>query len=310
MQVNIQNWNAKESIMATLAYFDIFDLALNAEEIRRYVLGRMLSKDELKENLAKLLVSKKIEEVEGFYCLAGRGEILELRQIKHQIAEKFRHWSYQKQWLFGFVPFIKGVYLCNNLSYDGVTKNSDIDIFVVTQRGRIFLTRTILTVLAHLFGVRRHGNKIVKRFCLSLYVSEDALNMENLLISRGDIYMAYWMLGLEPLVGNVNMVIKENSWLNRFFGQLNQRISGKNLSIRKNWLAKFSEFILARNFGDLLEIKLAKYFKKRYLINKASLGEKASVIVSERVLKYHNLDRRADFKKSWEERLERLELLG
>ena len=54
------------------------------------------------------------------------------------------------------VPFIKMVAVCNTLGYDNAAKDSDIDLFIIAKRGRLFIVRFYSsTVFAP--GVRRHG---------------------------------------------------------------------------------------------------------------------------------------------------------
>ena len=39
------------------------------------------------------------------------------------------------------VPFIKMVAVCNTLGYDNAAKDSDIDLFIIAKRGRLFIVR-------------------------------------------------------------------------------------------------------------------------------------------------------------------------
>jgi hypothetical protein len=310
MPLEIQNWPLKQRVYATLAYFDVFDLALNFAEIENYLLGKIEPEELIKKNLEDLQNSKKIGFRNGLYFLSGREKLESLRKEKTRIGIEFRNWAESKSWMFKFVPFLKEVYLCNNLAFDGVTEKSDIDLFVVTSKDRIFIARTALTVLAHLLKVRRHGKVISKRFCLSFYVTEDNLDMSGLLLPGLDIYFAYWMIGLLPLWGDARKVVNENGWLKSYFEKPEQRVTQKEADLHKSWIGRMKEGILAGRFGNWWENLLKKVFVRRYEKNKQFLGEKSSVIVAGNILKYHNLDRRKEFRLAFEERLKRFGLAG
>lgn len=54
-------------------------------------------------------------------------------------------------WIFRWIPFVEEVYLCNSLALTQADRGSDIDVFVVLRRGRMFLARAILLFVFHIF---------------------------------------------------------------------------------------------------------------------------------------------------------------
>lgn len=321
IKLDVSKWTLKQRILATVAYFDIFDLALNQEEISNLILGEAVSENEVEKTIVDL---DELDSQHGLFFLKGREALVHMRKAKVLQSEKLKNKVIKWAWLFRFVPFISGVAVCNYLSLGAVDEDSDIDLLVITKPGRIFMARVCLTLLTHVLGLRRHGNKVSERFCLSFYVTEDAMNFESIVEKPYDIYLIYWMKALLPVCGDDSLWQKmeyENKWVNKYldFSLIKDRQFN-----RKSWLDSLRKVVLfAENLPKSLdkfrpdkkiaeygENLLNNYFEIRHLDRAAKLPKNASVIVNEKMLKYHNNDRRAFFRDEWEKRLERLGFTG
>jgi len=73
-----------------------------------------------------------------------------------------------------------------SLAMKNGTRESDWDMFVVLQSGKIWTGRTLLTGFLHLIGKRRYGNKIQDRACLNYFITDD-----NLKIGTQDLFSAH-----------------------------------------------------------------------------------------------------------------------
>jgi hypothetical protein len=299
-----RKWSVERRILSVLAYFDIFDLALTTQEIADLALGESLDKKDVEFALKKM--AGQVMDDGILYALKGRGVLFDKRAKKRTQADILRKKVLHYVWLFRWVPFVRGVAVCNYLSLGAVDEDSDIDLLVITTPGRIFLARVFLTIYMQLLGVRRHGRKVVGRFCLSFYVSEAALNFEKILEAPYDIYFVYWLGALWPVYGDTalwNKLKKSNDWMSKL---KDWKIENGDLYVGKHWLIKMKEFLLGGRFGDLLEKLLNKYFTGKFHKKIGSLPPNASVIVNKEMLKYHNSDRRAFFRNEFEERLKML----
>jgi len=99
------------------------------------------------------------------------------------------------------VPFVRMVSVCNNLAFSKVREGSDIDIFIIAKNGRLFLVRSFVTFLLQILGVRRHGKKISKRFCLSFFIDESVMDLSKIALEN-DIYLAFWIKILDKKYGS------------------------------------------------------------------------------------------------------------
>ncbi len=197
------------------------------------------------------------------------------------------------------VPFLRGVAVCNNLAFGKVDKESDIDLFIIARAGRMFLVRTLVTFILQILGVRRHGKKIAGRFCLSFFVDDSALNLETIALDS-DIYLAYWCRNLRLVIddGVFSEFANENSWTAKYFEE-------KGFVLEKERVLKIFRFqkkfenILNGDFGNFLERYLKNWQMKRANEKLKFVPETADILISEHILKFHNLDRRREYSKDW-----------
>lgn len=298
--------NLKESILKTIAYFDLFDFPLTAEEIKEYLFryDKPLHIKEVKGTLSLMCEEGVIEELKDYFILKDRSQILETRKARKFIAEKL--WNRVN--LYGqyirAVPFVQMIAVCNNLAYDNPNQESDIDLFIVIKPKRMWIARLIISLILQFYGVRRHGDKIKGRFCLSFFVTTNKLNMRYLQMKPLDPYLAYWTKFLCPIYGEdiYEKFKKENeTWIDEKYGLKFSDDSKKHMYIGKNEnvLKKFFEWLLGGCIGDLIEGLLKKSFKKRTLRKMKKLGPEANVIVSDDMLKFHNHDKRKEYYEKW-----------
>ncbi len=202
--------------------------------------------------------------------------------------------------LLRLVPFVRLVAVCNNLSFGTVNEGSDIDLFIVAKSGRLFFVRTVVTCLLQLFGVRRHGKKVAGRFCLSFFVDDDALDLSTIAL-KNDIYLGFWLCYLVPIVAD-DLIVDElwdhNKWIRRFFERNEFIVKGDSFFGSKPWVVAFFEFIFGGFLGDFLETALRKWQISRAK-KKAVLVNDGSLVINEHMLKFHNIDRRREYRGRW-----------
>lgn len=108
---------------------------------------------------------------------------------------------------FQKIPWILGIAVCNSLAMNAAHKQSDIDLFIITKRGRLWTVRILMTLLLSILWERKTSNKHAWKFCLSFFISEDGLDFTNIAI-KNDIYLAYWIKTLKPIINRKNIFKK------------------------------------------------------------------------------------------------------
>jgi len=196
---------------------------------------------------------------------------------------------------FKSIPFVEEIYLCNSITFNALDKDSDIDIFIITQPWRIRSTKFRSMILFTLKNAKRFGKYIRKRICLSFFITSDQQNLYPISLPSMDIYLAYRISHL------VLIYKRENNKQPTFFKQ-NQRVKGilPNFQEKQTislwiktfeWntkLKNFLEFIWNWFFWNIFEhiIKIIQILiiKLKILIN--PIWNK-DVITTDTMLKFH-----------------------
>lgn len=292
----------RQSISRTLAYFDVFGYPLTKEELWRYLL-RMTDNTDLRITYADFVLQLDgVLNKDGFYFLPGREENVETRQRAVKWFEEKMKIAKRAVKKIRWVPFLRAVFICNTMAGPGLKEESDIDIFIITRRGRIWLVRFLATFVLKFFRLRTFKNKTKDRVCLSFFVTDDNLNLSKIALDE-DVYLMYWLAQLIPVYDPDNLhvsVQRANQWVEKYLPnafvpyELSERLRVDNGRISK-FVKNLLEKIWGGKYGDLMEKQAGEAQKIRIKMNYASAG----IIVSEQMLKFHENDRRSEYRQRW-----------
>jgi hypothetical protein len=304
--------NLEKSILQTLIWFDMFDYPLTKEE-----LGRLLWKyhdfnTEFNRDFLKLGINFK----NGFYFLAGRENIIKVRQSKIPTIDKKMKIAARAAKKMRWVPFVRAIFVANTVAAGTAKDSSDIDFFVIIKNDRLFLSRLLVTLLLTVFRLRRNKRCITDRVCLCFHVTDDALDLERIKLSDPDIYLCYWIDQLVPLYDpdNLGQIIqKENAWVKEYLPNAFQaysllhrwRVDDTRVA---NVFKSFFERVWAGQYGNFLEAQAKGAQEAKMKTNFMSIqNEKNSkVIINDKMMKFHENDRREEYKWLWEQKCEEL----
>lgn len=205
---------------------------------------------------------------------------------------------------FYFVPFLRFVGVCNSLAFGLVDEKSDIDLFIVAKKGRLFITRTVFVFLLHILGVRGHDNKFAGRFCLSFLVDETKIDLSNIALSK-DIYLAFWLKKMVPILGAgyFGGIVASNAWICKYF-DLPFAMS-ENFVVKRPYLSfirNVFEFVFAGYVGDVLEKALRSWQIRRAKGKSLEFDDRSGFVITENILKFHHNDRRRDYSNAWDDK--------
>lgn len=204
-------------------------------------------------------------------------------------------------WVLKFVPFVKMAAVCNNLAFGKIDEKSDVDLFVIAKSGHLFTVRIFITFILHILGVRRHGDKVAGRFCLSFFVDDECLDLSKISIDK-DIYLAFWIKSMIPIIEDsiLDKFLKENMWAKYFFeNEKDFVINTSQTFFESRFLKKFLEWIFGGEIGNWFE-KMMRNWQMRRASEKAKFADNdASLVIGEHILKFHNIDRRREYRNNW-----------
>lgn len=317
----------RRSLLATLAYFDLFDHPLTLAELRRYryrfpdeaegLAGGRPSEALAKEGppaLADMLTALAAGSAgvsDGYWHLPGRAAIVGTRQRRYRLAEpKFRK-ARTVAGLLRFLPSVRLVAVCNSLAISNADGRSDIDLFVIVRPRLLWATRLITVGVLAALGLRPKGESHADKVCMSFFVSERGLDLSRVAAGPDDVYLRYWIASLVPIYdarGDAGGVfadfLEENAWVaDRVPGALAARRDRADAPPR--WIAAFLP-LLRRLEPAAKRLQMRRF--PREIRGLANLDSR--VVVSDDMLKFHVTDRREEYARRFRERLDDLGISG
>jgi hypothetical protein len=322
----------EKAILATVVYYDILDYPLTGFEVFKYLinplhiisltepipnielepLGNISLADVLK-SLEYATLKNFIEEKNGFYFLKGKKHLVEQRIERQKIAALRWKKVYKVVKILQIISFIKMIAACNSLAINNSRADADIDFFVVIKKGRIWLTRLLITLLVWFKGEWRHKKKIADKICLSFYITDDALNLESVAIKPYDIYLVNWIAQLKPIYYEKQIYrdfIVKNLWVRNYLANFGKILNYFHPEFKSNRfllaIKTVKEKLLSGLLGNLIE-KLLRFFQKNRISRKLMPHEiPTAVVVSDKMLKFHENDKREFFQKAFLDKLKQI----
>ena len=260
MEKEEKKYLLRQSIIRTLAYYDIFSYPLTAEEIYQNLSNNHTSLEEIRQELENLTSNKLIFHKENFFQLKDDDNYIQRRIKGNQLADKRLKTARKISGFISRFPFIRGILLSGSISKGFMEEDSDIDYFVITHPNRVWFSRLMLMLFKKLFLLNSKKN-----FCINYFVDS-----ENLEIEEKNIFTATEIVTLLPTFGTniYNEFYEKNFWVRQFYPNFPKRETIKILD-RKNGIVKtFLEKILGRKLGDKLDdfsmSLLNKFYKTKY----------------------------------------------
>ena len=289
-----KNGKIEKIICEILTFFAIFDCAVSQKKIAKLlgVKKLKLKNDEFRRDKNHEFLAQKNASKNIF------NETLKCEKISEKLFARGKFWGK----FLRFAPFVRGVAVANSVALQTARKNSDIDFLIICKNNRVFCARFFATLFLQIFGIRRRGEKISQKICLSFFIAEKKINFEKIKLSR-DIYLAFWCANLRPIFGREifeRFKIENEKWV-RNEAKIEIIFETKNLKSSRNFVQKIFEFFC---FGFFLEKILQRILFPRMRRKKAKLDDARGAILQKNILKFHDRDRRFEFQKKFAEILE------
>jgi predicted nucleotidyltransferase len=244
-----------KDILAALAYFDMFSYPLTSSELFLF-LQQKCRRQEFDISLKLMISSHVIYNFDNFYTLRndralitrrlkGNAKAAELIKIAHKVSAV----------LIRF-PYVRGIAISGSLSKNYADEDSDIDLFIVTAKNRLWIARTLMHAfkkLTFLFNKQHY-------FCMNYYVDERQLQ-----INEKNIYTAIEVATLIPLQGDAvfEQFYYENNWTQHYLPNNYLRLSIAR-PVKTGFFKKIAEALFSNKFGDVLDKELMHLTAKRW----------------------------------------------
>lgn len=246
--------HARISVLRVLLYFDVFSYALTLNEIFNYSAHTSLT--DTAEAIEKLLQQKIITETNGMYFLTNRVGYIRHREELNQRAVEFYSKANRYSRLISQFPFVRGVLITGSLSKGCMEKNGDIDYLVITQPGRLWLCRALLTFYKKtvLFNSRKY-------FCVNYYLDEESLQVPD-----HNVFTATEVSSAKPAYNAqvCDNFFAANNWITNIYPNYKQHNPITVHNHPDGSFKKLTEKIFSGLPGDMIDEWLMRLFVWRW----------------------------------------------
>lgn len=180
--------------------------------------------------------------------------------------------------LISFLPFVRAVAVCNSLGFQMVHEESDVDLFIVTARGRVWSARWWVTGILALLRMRP-GESMRDPICVSFFVDESVVDLSGVRIEN-DIYFEFWLRSLMPMLGDHRLFSLGAKTAPEF------RVKTHISRIREIFAGLISENFVRRQQMNILPNE----------VRNRALHNDTTVVLSDTIIKLHQNDRRMELR--------------
>jgi hypothetical protein len=235
------------AIVRTLNYADLFDYAMTPDEVFQFLIGVRTTRAEVDAVLNDhSRLNGSVSRVEGFLTLPQRQTLIAARHRLRAAAHRQFPRALIYARLLAHLPFVRMVALTGGLAMENARDN-DIDYFIVTAPGRLWMVRGMAVALVRL--ARPLGDYLCPNYLLA---------ENHLVIDDRNLYTAHEVVQMIPLYGLdvYRQMCALNQWIIDFLPNadgIHARRSEDPLPRVGGWFKQVAERMLGGALGDRVE---------------------------------------------------------
>jgi hypothetical protein len=289
----------QNGILKALAYYDVFNFPLNFEEL--FLFSNYTDESIFLDELNLLLSNEAVFKIGDFYALHPSKELATERIQNDKRAKDYEYQAYKKSKLIGKFPYVKGVFISGSLSKGTMGDDGDIDYFIVTSPGRLWVARTLLIFYKKVFLLNSR-----KYFCINYVVDENSLAIEH-----QNRFTAMELVTLLPMVNAplYEEMISKNHWLRTYYNTITQKFL-QPVAVKRSWFQKLAEPFLNTKIGDVLDDFFMKLTLSRWKSKFGNMSEQdfnVALQTSKTVSKHHPSNFQKKVLQGFEDRMTELD---
>jgi hypothetical protein len=194
------------AIVHAVAYADVFDYPLTADEIHRYLIGLPASRGAIRAMLNNGSRPKELTRTGRYFTLAGHETAVDTRRARAATAADYWRRAVRYGHRISNLPFVRMVAVTGGLAMDNMS-DGDIDYLVITEPGRLWLCRAMIVGLVKLAALK--GTEL----CPNYFLSERALALD-----ERNLFTAHEVAQMVPLTGmpTYQKMRDLNRWTDQF----------------------------------------------------------------------------------------------
>lgn len=235
------------AVFQTLAYFEVFQYPLREEEVLAFCTEPGATLEAVNEILQNLLGQGRIFQFGGFFQLKNNASWASERLEYNRRADTVMPRAKRMAGFIAKFPFVRAVFVSGSLSKHCMRPESDVDFFIVTTPGRLWLARTALVLFKKIFLLNSH-----KYFCVNYFVDTEHLEVE-----EKNLFTATESVTLLPMwgAGFYEDFCRANAWAWQRFPHCARRSTAGLPPVEMGFFKKMLESLFSGRLGNWLDQK-------------------------------------------------------
>jgi hypothetical protein len=244
------------AVQKTLSYRAVFNYPLSRYQLYTFLITKKKFDEKFfNKSLRRLVKKDHIKAKNSKYYLPS------VRPVSWKLRDKYSQELLKESQLaikmLKSIPWIKMLAVSGAVAANNASKDDDIDIFIITQKNRLYTTRFFTFLILKIINKYAQGKKQERKFCCNLFVDETNIRWGK---EKQNIYIAHEIVGVHPLIERDEMYfkfMKANSWALKYFKNFHLELPGK-FSSTTTEQSKFVDML-----EDALRALQLKYMNKK-----------------------------------------------
>jgi hypothetical protein len=194
----------RRAIARAVAYADVFDYPLERTEIHRYLIGEVATQEKIDAALERdEMLATCVERTGDRFHLHGRAEIVATRRRREAASAALWPTAFAYGTWIARLPLVRFVGVTGALAMSNADPRADIDLFILTHPGRLWLCRLLVLAVVRFASLRGH------RLCPNFLLSTDSLAL-----SERNLFTAHEIAQIVPLRATIwyPRFLEANGW--------------------------------------------------------------------------------------------------
>lgn len=204
------------SIQRTLAYSSVFKYPLSFYQLCTYLIGNKgYSFSEISESLGNLVKKGYVKNSNGKYFLPGTKVVNWNQKFRYSLEVYKKNLKVIKN--LSRIPWIKFIGITGSLANYSADKETDIDLFFITSKNRVWLSRGFVFIILKILRKLPSQNNVKREYCPNIFVDEKNMCWDK---SKRNLYVAQNIVSIQPVFQRDNMYfrfISANAWIKKHY---------------------------------------------------------------------------------------------
>lgn len=271
----------ENDIIKTLLYYNLvgkpltlletWKCLINSNFIQNY--GTKITLTKLEHSIKSLITQNRIKNFRGFYYLHKQNQSFVRQRIaKEKITQQKIKLLKNKIKFLRFLPYTRAIFVNGSLVFETARKNSDLDLIIIAQPGRIWTARAFITILSLLLKKYRTTKHQINRLCFNHYLTTKNLKISFQDLSSAQLHSKVYCLWSYNNKNQkfLNKFLKSNPWLEKYLRNFYQNKHIIDYKIKNSFIASTIQLLFESCLNNFIGNWLEQFSKNQQLksINK------------------------------------------